>query len=317
MNTQAASRDLFSPPFWGGAGGGAFVVARASTASPSPYPSLRSEAFGPNSLRELSPKGRGVGAFTLIELLVVVTIIVMLLALLAPAMEKAIDAAEKAVCMSNQKTLGFANQMYANEARQWFVPVKTPNMAGGAPTHTWAYGDTEPWWFNPLYQKMLGVGGLAATGGTPAKTYTLLQSKSLTCPGAPADMRSQGQVWLNYGFNMTGFIWQEQVSTSRRLIDRMGKSHASVLQMTDVNNWHILKARSNHSQFWDLEGDSTAGTTPRVTYRHQEGANAAHFDGHVEWYRKQDMSLDNELWDLFRNGEAPVDKATLLGHTPP
>jgi prepilin-type N-terminal cleavage/methylation domain-containing protein len=61
--------------------------------------------------------------FTLIELLVVVTIIVVLLALLVPAMDKAIYQAELAVCGAQQKGVVSAVGLYAmNHARHYPAP---------------------------------------------------------------------------------------------------------------------------------------------------------------------------------------------------
>jgi prepilin-type N-terminal cleavage/methylation domain-containing protein len=59
-------------------------------------------------------------AFTLIELLVVATIIVVLLALLSPALDRAVYEAEMAVCGSNQKSLGTGIFAYAmNNKRRY------------------------------------------------------------------------------------------------------------------------------------------------------------------------------------------------------
>ena len=52
--------------------------------------------------------------FTLIELLVVVAIIGILTSMLLPSLAKARDRAHTAVCLSNQKQVGLAIQMYAN-----------------------------------------------------------------------------------------------------------------------------------------------------------------------------------------------------------
>ena len=59
----------------------------------------------------MSPPDRP--AFTLVELLVVITIIVILLALLVPAMDQAIYQAELAVCAGRLKTVGTGVTVYA------------------------------------------------------------------------------------------------------------------------------------------------------------------------------------------------------------
>ena len=60
-------------------------------------------------------------AFTLIELLVVVTIIVVLLALLTPALDTAIEQANIAVCGSHLKGIGQASVTYALENKKVFI----------------------------------------------------------------------------------------------------------------------------------------------------------------------------------------------------
>lgn len=63
--------------------------------------------------------------FTLIELLVVITIIVVLLALLMPAMDKAIYEAELAVCAANQHSIATGAQTYAMEYKRLY-PFRKP-----------------------------------------------------------------------------------------------------------------------------------------------------------------------------------------------
>jgi prepilin-type N-terminal cleavage/methylation domain-containing protein len=66
----------------------------------------------PTQSRSLS-RGWRRGGFTLVELLVVITIIVVLLALLTPALDRAIYQAELAVCGANLKALATASHTYA------------------------------------------------------------------------------------------------------------------------------------------------------------------------------------------------------------
>jgi len=72
----------------------------------------------------------GSRAFTLVELLVVITIIVVLLALLAPAMDRAIYQAELAVCGSRLKALGSSVTIYAMDHKRHY-PYR-PRANGGA-----------------------------------------------------------------------------------------------------------------------------------------------------------------------------------------
>jgi prepilin-type N-terminal cleavage/methylation domain-containing protein/prepilin-type processing-associated H-X9-DG protein len=89
-------------------------------------------------------------AFTLIELLVVITIIGILAALLLPALSKAKQRAQGAVCLGIGKQMMTAMLLYVDENNDFFPP--NPDDGNTVPGHNWCAGNAGiggPQEFNP------------------------------------------------------------------------------------------------------------------------------------------------------------------------
>jgi prepilin-type N-terminal cleavage/methylation domain-containing protein/prepilin-type processing-associated H-X9-DG protein len=76
------------------------------------------------------------GAFTLIELLVVISIIGILASMMLPSLGKAKQRANVILCVSNQRQMGIAIQLYTDDAQQRYPLATAPNVNAltGQPT---------------------------------------------------------------------------------------------------------------------------------------------------------------------------------------
>jgi prepilin-type N-terminal cleavage/methylation domain-containing protein len=85
--------------------------------------------------------------FTLIELLVVIAIIAILAALLLPALSRAKEKAQRAVCKSNMRQVTLGALMYAGDNREYFpVNVRTDGLLQA----TWLSLDTYAYFVGTL-----------------------------------------------------------------------------------------------------------------------------------------------------------------------
>lgn len=219
-------------------------------------------------------------AFTLIELLVVLGIIVVLMALLLPNLQRARAQARMAVCGSNLHQLGTATNLYldANDGAFWRyysdVPAGSAQPAGRL------------WWFG------LELNGPAAAGTTNRPLdksqsvlgpYTANLANLLQCPDFPYDAPGYFPKFsahaATYGYNIK--LGPVAGETLRRTTyaDRA----SSVFAFADGIQFDNLPAGSFNEGHYMLWG---AGLNGYAHYRHvsagASAAQAAFIDGHVE-----------------------------------
>ena len=89
---------------------------------------------------------RRVRGFTLVELLVVIAIIAVLVAILLPVLNKAKQASQRTVCMSNVRQLTIAFRMYT-EDNKGYMPMGWPDSPQTGPAST-----PGTYWFVPIFR---------------------------------------------------------------------------------------------------------------------------------------------------------------------
>ncbi len=76
-------------------------------------------------------------AFTLIELLVVISIIAVLMSIMMPALGKVRKMAQKTVCLTSQRSIGFALSLYVGDNDNSFSHGKAGSVAAKAAKVSW------------------------------------------------------------------------------------------------------------------------------------------------------------------------------------
>ncbi|HOQ04907.1 MAG TPA: prepilin-type N-terminal cleavage/methylation domain-containing protein [Anaerohalosphaeraceae bacterium] len=232
-------------------------------------------------------------AFTLIELLVVIAIIGLLLAIIVPALRRAKEYGMRVLCSNNLKSIGTANQVYANEYKGAYVPLcyKT------SPTSAWRVD----WIRNDGFRAILDVESLRSS--EEPRYYGI--PRKLMCPADKisknlANVSSQG-VLTSYAMNSTewgGFDYINNPSYNLYIghTIRTMTLPAERLAFIDGIDWWTHWYSADPARGWNLAGQlsideykSQYNLHGPVIYRHSEGANVAFYDGHVESFRKEDL----------------------------
>jgi len=128
-----------------------------------------------------NPKSEIRNAFTLIELLVVIAIIAILAAMLLPALSRAREKARTALCLSNQKQIGLAFMMYANDYDDWIAAAKSTTAMWGSVLYDAGYIKNQNTFVCPSYapkkysnySQIYGLRDLDRTCPTMSQAYSV------------------------------------------------------------------------------------------------------------------------------------------------
>lgn len=202
-------------------------------------------------------------AFTLIELLVVIAIIAILAAILFPVFAQAKEAAKKASCLSNEKQMGLAAVMYANDYDDTVHPILYLKFSTSIVFYNW-YGTYD-------YTNKIFSGGLL---DPYMKNNQIINCPSSTgvapiFPGTPP-----------FAYGLNGSVFGATPPTTYTALS----APAETIYMADAAylNGSTLTATAT------LNPPFTPYTAPGTHGRHTgDAANVAWMDGHSKSMKVQ------------------------------
>ena len=214
--------------------------------------------------------------FTIVELLVVITIIVLLIALVLPALSAARKAAQRTQCLSNQRQIGIAAEVYMQ-------------MYDGYLPATGSYGDSAPVPATGAWDKVLAVHAMGKDltlahedGWSGWWQWGRENAKVLLCPAdenedAPGQFVEQSR-YGSYGLHdFVGDYFDPNVDVMSldALVKNYGGGQASdVAWMFEMDRGATKNIYYNHGY-----------THPNWEHRHPvmgEGGNLLFADMHAE-----------------------------------
>lgn len=202
-------------------------------------------------------------AFTLIELLVVIAIIIALLAILMPAMGRAMELAARATCGSNQSQLYTATLLYASDNLGAYPQT---NRAGRTATDHVS-------WVNPdVYE-------------TYSDDYGM-ELLEFTCPNRGDEFVIYRHGWYRLGFYVlfgrNNDIWGHGSSVpweSPKSAAQPGRDGIMVADLIEVNTATPPVSSASHT----AGGLAMAATGTHPITLGSEGGNRNTVDGAVQW----------------------------------
>lgn len=213
--------------------------------------------------------------FTLTEMLVVIAIIGILAALLMPSLQNALATARQTSCLSNQRQIGVAYDLYSNE---WGGLLPPPNMQAMS---TWHFQQGLEKTFPHFLGQYSGNPEFYAQKYGTSAIIKIFKSTIFYCPDNPIPYSSLTLFRGGYGVNIRlptqyltrSYTWSMNgYSTLKNTIPEPG---ACVMTGESYSNYTVSRPTianlDTHNSTMDM-------------IRHKNGCNLLFVDGHAGWF---------------------------------
>lgn len=245
---------------------------------------------------------RRLKGFTLVELLVVIGIIAVLISVLLPALNKVRQQAARIKCQANLRTIMQASLMYADENKNQF-PFCNWGSYNGLVTTSANYGGG--WEFFVDANIRQGFGGDLDGAWNPNPPIDGVMTgvlwpyiKQLAAYHCPMDTDPANENW-------TGTHWLSSYLANGAQCGFPNTGATPPASLTALKGKPGLKATqfphsADCAMYWEAVENTYNGVSPVggtgwndgasgpqqevLSDRHQNGANIAFLDGHVDWW---------------------------------